>query len=124
MPCAIVNSPVGKVKGFAAVERPFPMPYAFAFLQHPEGVDVDGWFADFRAIYETASSSPEPKGAPRAQKRAKPQKPSSAGTPLQELVARFTQATNELQLMGIIKIASRSSSDGPMVKRLMWHSGD
>ena len=42
--------------------------------------------------------------------------------PVQELASRFTQATNELQLMGIVKAAT-SKRRGSFAQRLVWGTG-
>lgn len=39
--------------------------------------------------------------------------------PLVELVSRFTQATNELQLLGVVKPAAKRKA-GAHARRLMW----
>lgn len=43
----------------------------------------------------------------------------SYSIPLVELVSRFTQATNELQLMGIVKNAARRGK-GNTAQRMVW----
>ena len=42
--------------------------------------------------------------------------------PVDELISRFTQATNELQLMGIVKAAPRKKI-GQYAQRLVFGSG-
>ena len=42
--------------------------------------------------------------------------------PIDELISRFTQATNELQLMGIVKAVARKRT-GNHVQRLIFGSG-
>ena len=42
--------------------------------------------------------------------------------PMEDLVARFTQATNELQLMGLAKADARKKK-GKFAQRLVWATG-
>ena len=42
--------------------------------------------------------------------------------PLEDLVARFTQATNELQVLGVVKADGRKKR-GRFAQRLVWATG-
>lgn len=61
--------------------------------------------------------------AERAEVEPNPNQPAQQFTlPLEDLVSRFTQATNELQLLGIVKADVRKKK-GRFAQRLVWATG-